>query len=235
VRLYSSGLDNRVKQIADGLVLTDNSGFDAVDLALLLPNFFFEFGKLVLQRLDYFFGHFLLLLKLLRARDAFLPPVFILLTHTVHIVSHEVDRLAQRQRALTQNLDGFLEELNVIFVEATSRWARVKTRICRATDLLRVGFTFSLSCISCSSLLLLSNAAHLDFGSCVLPLFRWLVIVISSHQLLSLLHHGSVVATVIAELIMHGTWSLVAAIHHLLLVVLDILAISKQLLPIFFL
>jgi hypothetical protein len=238
VRLYSSGLDNRVKQITDGLVLTDNGGFDAVDLALLLPDFLFKFGQLVLQRLDHFFGQFLLLFQLLRARDTLLSPVLILLTHTVHIVSHEVDRLAQWQRALAQNLDGFLKELNVILIEATASWARVDTRICRAADLLRISFTFSFARISCSSLLLLSNAAHLDLRSRIFAtLLRWQVIVVSSHQLLCLLNHGTVVAFVVAaELIVHGSRALVAAIHHhVLLIIFALITISEQLLPIFFL
>jgi hypothetical protein len=39
----SSGLDDRVKQIANSMILTEDSGFDAVDFALLFTNPLFKF------------------------------------------------------------------------------------------------------------------------------------------------------------------------------------------------
>ena len=107
------------EQVLNSLVVVHDLTLDAVHLRCLLADFLLQFGELVLQWLQYFFGDFLLLDELLLARHALLLPVVVLLAHGVDVIGHEVDTLAERVRALAKNLDGLLHELNVLLCEGT--------------------------------------------------------------------------------------------------------------------
>ena len=88
---------------------------------MLFTNLLFELSQLVLQRLNDFFGNFLLVFQCLVALDGLFAPVFVFFAHTVHIVCDEVDRLAEGVCALAEDLDGLLHEFNIGLVEWASR------------------------------------------------------------------------------------------------------------------
>ena len=88
---HSPGLDNRVEQVADGVVVAEDLRFDAINLTGLLLDSLLELSERVLQRLQQLLGYLLLLLQALRARDGLLAPVLVLLAHAVNIVGHVVN------------------------------------------------------------------------------------------------------------------------------------------------
>lgn len=90
-------------------------GLDAINFTLLFLNFLLQVCQLVLQRVQHFLGNSLLLLQLRLAGNAFPLPVLVLLVHRIDIVSYEINTLPQWVSALTENLDGFLHELNIVF------------------------------------------------------------------------------------------------------------------------
>ena len=85
---------------------------------MLFANLLFELGETVLQRLDKLLSSLLRFLELLVARNSLLTPVLILLAHAVHVVRHEVNRLAEWVCASAQNLDSLAHELDILFGEA---------------------------------------------------------------------------------------------------------------------
>ena len=203
-QLRSSSLDDGVEKVSNGDVVAEDLRLDAVDLALLFTDLFLKLSQLVLQRLHYFLGNFLLVFEGLVALDCLFAPVLVFFAHAVHIVRHEVDGLAERVGALAQDLDGFLHELNVVLVEGAGR-ARVHVSGSHAAELLGVGIASSSisSTSSCTSLLSLlpADPAHLDFGSTfLLRLLLGSLRIIVSHELLGFLYKSSVMASEVLHL-----------------------------------
>ena len=84
----------------DGDIIVHNLGLDCIDLSLLFLDFLLNICKAVSKRLYNFLCNSLLLLEFGLARLALLAPVLVLFAHAVYIISHKIDTLAQRIRAL---------------------------------------------------------------------------------------------------------------------------------------
>ena len=124
--------------------------------------------------------------------------MLVLLAHTVDIISYEVNGLAERVSALTQDLDSFFHEFNVLFIECT-RWAWVDIPHSHASKLFRVRLlATSITLTCCSSfftLFALANLTHLDFWSAVLFSFLATVVFLLFHFLESFLNNCTMLPT----------------------------------------
>ena len=114
----SARCNDGVEQVLNRNIVPHDLALCAIDLTVLLPNLLLDVGQLVLQRLQDLLGDVLLLLEPRLAFDLLLFPVLVFLAHAVDIVCYEVDTLAERIRALAEDLDGFLHEFNVVLREA---------------------------------------------------------------------------------------------------------------------
>ena len=189
--LHSTGLNHWVKQVAHCDVVPQDLTLDAVDLALLFLDLLLKIGQLVLQRLDELLSNFLLFLQALSAVDSFLAPVFVLFRHAVNIVSHVVDWLSKRVCRLTQDLNWFLHELDVVLVKSA---ALATTWLFNwSWNLLGVIFACGASrSLSCGSFrrFFFTDFAHLNLGSTVIIAATScrLIFIVISHKLLCLLN-----------------------------------------------
>ena len=119
-------LDDRVQQVLYRNVVSDNLTLHAVHFRLLLLDSLLQVGQLVLQRLNHFLRDFLLLHQLRHAGLGVLSPVLVLFVHRIDVVAHKVYAFAQWVCALTQNLNGFLHEFNVLFGESSGTQALIR-------------------------------------------------------------------------------------------------------------
>ena len=113
--------------------------------------------------------------------------MLIFFAHAVDIVSHEVDRLAERIRASAKDLNGLPHELDIALRETLISSIFHLVRGClRLTETAVCGSTFSTASIAllCSLLLFLSDSAHFDLRASVFVSSGLIVVIFA------LIHHG---------------------------------------------
>lgn len=203
-----------------------------VDLGLLFANLLFKLSKLILQRLNELFCRLLSFFELLVAGDCLLAPMFIFFAHAVHIVSNEVNGLAERIGASAEDLDGLAHEFDVLLAEtlvatrvifhhSTAQSVSTQARVCTSSSLGRLASFGRLI-----RALFLSNATHLDLRASILVYRRLVIILVLLHHGLGFLHELAL--AVVAELPLRLHATIVIVLSHWR-IVLDI-TITNELL-----
>ena len=136
--------------------------------------------------------------------------MLIFFAHAVHIVSNEVNGLAERIGASTENLNGLAHEFNVLLAETF-----VATRVifhhstAPVSTQARVYACSSLSRLTGLSRLIralfLSDATHLDLRASVLVYRRLVIILVLLHHGLGFLHELALAVVAELPLRLHAT------------------------------